>query len=115
MRIIKTIMVFGCLLLVTGCDSGSGVIGGSSTLVSYSVDCDTGVTCNNASDRAEIKIGDDRSINCIWHCASYKGQPNVYVSLTLIENEKNKESCWDFDKEYITDGICSGFSAKPTE
>lgn len=112
MKMVKAIVVAGCLLLVAGCDSGSGIDGGSSTLVSYSVDCDTGVTCGNASDTSEIKIGDDRSINCIWQCASYKGQANIYVSIILKENENNEETCWDLEKEYITDGICSGFTAK---
>lgn len=111
MKMVKTIIAVGCLLFLTGCDSGSGVVGGSSTLVSYSVDCDTGVTCSNASDIAEIKVGDDRSINCIWQCASYKGQANIYVSIILKENENNKESCWDLKDEYITGGICNGFSA----
>ena len=112
MKMVKAIVAVACLLLITGCDNGSGVVGGSSTLVSYSVDCDTGVTCSNASDTAEIKVGDDRSIKCIWNCASYKGQANVYVSITLKENEKNKETCWDLKNEYITGGVCSGFTAK---
>ena len=111
MKIVRAIMAAGCLLFISGCDSGSGVVGGSSTLVSYSVDCDTGVTCSNASDMAEIKVGDDRSINCIWRCASYKGQSNIYVSIILKENEENEETCWDFKNEYITAGICNGFTA----
>ena len=65
MKMVKAVLAVGCLLLIAGCDDGSGVVGGSNTLVSYSVDCDTGVTCSNASDTAEIKVGDDRSINCI--------------------------------------------------
>jgi len=92
-----------CVTLTTGCNSGSSSSGGKGTKVAYTVDCSTGVTCSNTSDISEYNSGSYHSVTCYWHCAYYKDRKKVYVALTF---DKSGSSCWEFDREFVTSGIC---------
>lgn len=100
----RLLLVLSLCLIITGCDSGGGSTGGSGSRVGYAVDCNTGVRCSGVDDINEYSSGDYHSVSCIWLCSAYKGREDVYVSLTF---EKNGGSCWVFDREYISGGICN--------
>jgi hypothetical protein len=103
----KRIIIFAVftylLIFTTGCDSGPSSLGGSGTVVGFSVDCAAGVKCSSTSDINEYNSGDYHSVTCVWHCAAYKNQNNKYVSITF---DKRGGGCWEYDREYVTGGIC---------
>lgn len=76
--------------------------------VDYEITCDmeamkTGVVCHGPDDRSTFASGNDKSITCVWHCANFKGQEDIYVSLTFWAWDGG---CYEPDSEYVSSGIC---------
>lgn len=94
------------LLAACGGDGSSSSGGGREAVnVVWTLDPQTGPACRNNSDVTRFNSDYAQSIRCIWSCANYKGQRDVYVSLGF-ERRNRSGAKWVFDTEYVSTGIC---------
>jgi len=96
-------------LLLVGVLAGTGVSCGGAReaedppqeVVTWSVDGDT-IRCPNADDTTSFTYGGYQTFDCVWLCATYKGEPSSYVSLGF----RWTGSTWVLESEYVSGGIC---------
>jgi len=63
----------------------------------------TGPSCGSGTS-SDFTMGNYQSINCVWHCSTYKGVGHRYVSLTFA---KSGGGAWHQSSEFVTYGICT--------
>ena len=71
--------------------------------VSYDI-TDHGVICHKESTESYSSGDDYERRRCTWYCGRYKGEKEVYVSLTFERDKPDGE--WHLEREYIRDGDC---------
>ena len=103
----KAIMAVCLSGMLAACGGGSSSGGGSvhHSVVNYSVDPAKGPQCYGTDDINTFKGSTLTSVDCIWDCATYKNQTNVYVDLTF-ERRNTAGAAWSKSYEYISGGIC---------
>lgn len=104
----KNVTLFALVALAAGCGGdGSSSSGGGREAVNvvWTLDPQSGPTCRNVSDVTRFNSDYAQSVRCIWSCANYKGQRDVYVSLGFQRRNRSGAK-WEFDTEYVSSGIC---------
>jgi hypothetical protein len=64
--------------------------------VSFSINCENGVLCNNATRVSPLSYGN--GILCEWDCGNYKDYKRYTVMLYF---SKLPNECWKFDHESV--------------
>ncbi len=103
MKIFSTILVLSTALFVLGSCGGSGSSSSSCTgaIVQYSVDCEDGPVCINASSIDGNESGKSKQITCVWWCATYEDQIEANVTVNF---SKTGSGCWQEDSVRVTGG-----------
>jgi len=65
----------------------------------------TPIQCRS-DDSSSFETSSMKSITYVWHCVTYKGAKNRYVSLTFESDGRAASQCWKQTSEYVSSGIC---------
>ena len=100
-----TLTVAFIAMILVACEGGGTSSGRKAVDLFLTLDPITGPDCVNADGASTFETDTYLSIDCVWECANYKGQKEVYVSLDF-EKDKKKNTPWVLDHEYFSSGIC---------
>ncbi len=103
MKIFSAMLLLSSTLLALGGCGGSGGSSSSCTgeTVQYSLDCETGPVCINASSIDGNESGKSKQITCVWWCATYEDQIEANVTVNF---SKTGSGCWQEDSVRVTGG-----------
>ncbi len=104
--LVSSIALSIIMLTTISCDKDEPSGPSNLSTVTYGLDSEGCLAhANNYDDYSHFESDDYESKTYIWHCANYKGQTEVYVSLDF-DNNNDGTDCLKLGTEYISSGIC---------
>lgn len=107
---LQSLFLLFCVVWLSACGGGGSDSGGvSQKTASYTLDPNSGPTCNAPDNISRTNVGGGYStVICSWNCAIYNGKSNQNVTLGFSNSSRDRK--WKLVTEQtilVSDAACN--------